>query len=120
MSASEPLHNPADLLDELDAIIREQEFLQLRTTALQGRYKALESHADRYDKPGPQPWQCEELGSVNVKYTASGLGYAAGDMAGTLKHWLRHVRELAEKVREYPQPEYEQVDRSQADRWRSR
>ncbi|WP_174188474.1 hypothetical protein [Nocardia barduliensis] len=120
MSANEPLHDPADLLDELDAVIRAQELLQQRTVALQARYQALEAHAERYDKPGDQPWSYDEYGEVNVKYTAKRLGYAANDMAGTVKYTLRPARELAAKVREYPQPEREQADRSRVERGRSR
>ncbi|MBF6296809.1 hypothetical protein IU459_04525 [Nocardia amamiensis] len=120
MSVNEPLHDPADLLDELDAVIREQELLRLRAIALQARYRALEPFAGRYDKPGNTPWACDEYGELNVKYTAEGLGSAADDMARTLKYGLRYVRGLAAKVREYPQPEREQVDRSRVERGRSR
>ncbi|WP_327114160.1 hypothetical protein OHB12_33670 [Nocardia sp. NBC_01730] len=110
MSTSEPLHDPADLLDELDAIIRERELLRQRTVVLQARYRALEAHADRYDKPGPTEWCPEEFGSVNIEGTVKRLGYAAEDMAAVSARWLGSARELAEKVREYPQPEREQAD----------
>ncbi|MFI6364169.1 hypothetical protein ACIBG0_15615 [Nocardia sp. NPDC050630] len=121
MSVNESFH-PLELLDELDAVIREQELLQLRTIALRARYRALEPYADLFNKPGPdgKPWSCEEYGSVNVKYTAAWLGDAARDMARTLKYHLRPARELAAKIREYPQPECEQADRPQVDRGRSR
>lgn len=120
MSANEPMHDPADLLDELDAIIREQELLRQRTIALQARYRALEPHADRYNKPGNTSWGCDEYGEINVKYTAERLGYAVKDMAGAVKYGLGPARELAVKVREYPEPQREQVGRPQVDRGRSR
>ncbi|WP_329405959.1 hypothetical protein OG563_30470 [Nocardia vinacea] len=120
MSVNEPFHDPAELLDELDSIIREQELLRLRTIALQARYKALESHADRFDKPGKHEWLPEEYGRINVEYSARFLLHAAGDMAGTAKYGLVPARELAEKIREYPQPEREQADRPPVDRGRSR
>ncbi|MFD0362741.1 hypothetical protein ACFQZZ_14955 [Nocardia sp. GCM10030253] len=113
MSTNEPPHDPADLLDELDAIIREQELLQARTTALQARYKSLEAQADRYDKG------YEEFGSVNVKWTANNVGAAARGMTAPLT-WSQAARGLAEKIREYPQRERELSDRSQVDRGRSR
>ncbi|MFE9323551.1 hypothetical protein ACIHDR_19550 [Nocardia sp. NPDC052278] len=121
MSVNESFH-PLELLDELDAIAREQELLRLRTTALQARYRALEPYADLFNKPGPddKPWSCKEYGSVNVKYTVQHLGRAAHDMADTVKYWLHSAHELAEKVREYPQPELEQADRPRVDRGRSR
>ncbi|MGW4329694.1 hypothetical protein ACWEKR_27840 [Nocardia sp. NPDC004573] len=107
MSLNEPLHDPADLSDELDAVICAQELLRQRVIALQGRYRALEAHAEagQFDKPSdsgsPVP---EEFGCVNVEWTAKNLDVAAGHMAGTLKYSLRPARELAVKVREY-QPE---------------
>lgn len=106
MSASEPLHDPADLLDELDAVIREQTLLRLRTMALQARYRALEAHADRYDKPGPsgKTWDAEEFGSVNIRSVVDRLGYAAKEMRWPVE-WAAMGREPAEKIREYPQPE---------------
>ncbi|WP_433193826.1 hypothetical protein ACQP1G_34275 [Nocardia sp. CA-107356] len=120
MSLSEPFHDPAELLDELDSIIHEQELLRLRTIALQARYKALEAHADRFDKPGKHELFPEEYGRINVEYAARNLGDAARDMAGTWKYHLGPARELAAKVREYPQPEREQADRPLVDRGRSR
>jgi hypothetical protein len=111
MSTDEPLHDPVDLLDEADAIIREQELLRLRVIALQARYRALEVHAGsgRFDKLDESGWR-EEFGSVNVKFAAIRLGDAADDMSSTLQYHLLPVRELAEKVREYPRSESEQAD----------
>ncbi|WP_328410960.1 hypothetical protein [Nocardia sp. NBC_00403] len=105
MSINEPQHDPADLLDELDAIIREQQLLQARTIALQARYKSLEAYADRYDKPGPS-WAHREFGSVNVKSTVDRLRYAARDMKWPVE-WAVMAREEAEKLQEYPQPDRE-------------
>ncbi|MBF6298479.1 hypothetical protein IU459_13115 [Nocardia amamiensis] len=109
MSINEPLHDPADLLDELDAIIREQELLRQRTVALQARYRALEAHADRYDKPGPYEWLPEEFGSVNVEAVVQRLDCAADSMYYPAK-WFVSARECAAKVREYPQSDREQAD----------
>ncbi|MFD0362668.1 hypothetical protein ACFQZZ_14585 [Nocardia sp. GCM10030253] len=114
MSTNEPLHDPADLLDELDAIMREQELLQARTTALQARYKSLENHADRYDKRTSLGVGYEEFGSVNIKSTVDRLGHAAREMKTPLV-WAVMAREDAEKLREYPRPERDLFDRSQVD-----
>ncbi|MBF6134990.1 hypothetical protein IU501_18515 [Nocardia otitidiscaviarum] len=118
MSANEPLHDPADLLDELDAMIREQESLRQRAIALQARYRALEAHADQFDKPGPNPWLPEEFGSVNVEAAVQRLDCAADSMYYPAK-WFVSAREYAAKVREYPQPERVQADRPEVDRGRS-
>lgn len=109
MSINEPFHDPVELLDELDSIIREQELLRQRTIALQARYKALEPFAARFNKPGKREGFSEEFGSINVKFSAKSLGYAVRDMAGTLQYGLLPARELAEKIREYPQPERDQA-----------
>lgn len=113
MSANEPLHDPADLLDEVDAIIREQELLRLRAIALQARYRALMVHAEsgRFDKLDESGWR-EEIGSVNVKFAAIRLGDAADDMSSTLQYHLLPVRELAVKVQAFPRSEREQADAS--------
>ncbi|MGY5308192.1 hypothetical protein [Nocardia gipuzkoensis] len=119
MSANEPLHDPADLFDELDAVIRAQELLWQRTVVLQARYRALEAHADLYDKPGPNEWLPEEFGSVNVEAVVQRLDCAADSMNYPAT-WFVSAREYAAKVREYPQPEREPADRSPVDRERSR
>ncbi|MEV4234046.1 hypothetical protein AB0J47_02585 [Nocardia sp. NPDC049737] len=107
---SEPFHDPVELLDELDSIIQAQELLRQCAIALQARYAALEPHAERYNNPPPSGDRSpiEEYGRINVKYTAIRLGDAVKAMAGTAEFHLHPARELAEKVREYPQPEREQ------------
>ncbi|MGK8559568.1 hypothetical protein [Nocardia gipuzkoensis] len=120
MSINEPLHDPTDLLDELDAVIREQELLRQRAIALQARYRALEPHADRYDKPGPYEWMPEEFGSVNIEAVVQRLDCAADSVMYYPAKWFVSARAHAAKVREYPQPEREQVDRPEVDRGRSR
>ncbi|WP_433714466.1 hypothetical protein ACQP2U_10330 [Nocardia sp. CA-084685] len=107
---NEPFHDPVDLLDELDSIIQAHELLRQRTVALQARYAALEPHAERYNNPPPSADRSpvEEYGRINVKYTAIRLGDAVDDMAAAAKFHLHSARELAEKVREYPQPERDQ------------
>ncbi|MFJ2665698.1 hypothetical protein ACIO14_15225 [Nocardia fluminea] len=115
----EPIHDPIDLLDELDSIILAQEMLRHRTVALQARYAALEPIADRFDQPHTDSsFLKTEYGAINVQYSAKNLGYSASDMEGTAS-WLRSARELAEKVREYPQPQ-RSVDLPEVDRRRSR
>lgn len=111
----EPFNNPAELLDELDAIASEQESLRLRVVTLAARYRELEPFSDRFDKPGPEPWRTEEFGSVNLEFAGKNLAGAARDMENVQKYGLRPARKLAEKVREYPQ--HEQADR---ERGRSR
>lgn len=112
----EPIHDPSDLLDELDSIIRAQEMLRHRTTALQARYAALESFAEQFDNLGGVGRA--EFGHINVEFTAKNLDEAAArqDYA---KDWLSHARELAVKVREYPQPR-RSTESPEADRRRSR
>lgn len=102
----EPFNDPVELLDELDSLIAEQESLRLRAVALAARYRELESYAGRFDKPGPTEWSpTETFGSVNIEFTVRNLVGAVRDMAATAKYSLLPARELAEKVREYPQRE---------------
>ncbi|MFI2473887.1 hypothetical protein [Nocardia xishanensis] len=110
MSAPEPFHDPVELSDELDDIIRVQEMLRQRTIALQARYQALQSFADegRYDKPGKYEYLPEEFGKVNVNATANRLGYVHETYMEAPLTFLRSARESALKVREYPRPEREQ------------
>ncbi|WP_280367245.1 hypothetical protein [Nocardia wallacei] len=114
MGTNEPFHDPADLLDELDAIIREQESLRHRAIALAAKYRSLETHADRFNKPGKYEGLPEEYGEINVDHTAIRLGDAAKDMACTVRFVLYPARDLAVKVREYPQSEREQAGASHA------
>ncbi|WP_410875277.1 hypothetical protein [Nocardia sp. A7] len=109
MSIDEPFFDPEDLLDELDSIIREQSMLEARTTALRARYAALEPFADRYNEPSGNPFIVKEHGCINVEYAAKYLDDASQHMQLTTKHGLKPARRLAEKVREYPAPEREQV-----------
>lgn len=96
-------HDPNDLLDELDAVIRENELLSLRMAALQARYEALQGQADagRFDKLDASGW-VEVHGSVEVEYTARGVRDAVRNTTWTTQY-LRSARELAANVREYPQ-----------------
>lgn len=114
MGTNEPFHDPADLLDELDAIIREQESLRHRTIALAATYRSLEAHAARFDKPGRTGWLPEEYGHLNVEFTAERLGDAVRYMAHVPTYGLYPAREHAVKVREYPRPEREQAGPSHA------
>jgi hypothetical protein len=116
MSLNEPLHDPADLLDELDAVIRAQELLQQRVIALQALYRALESHAEsgRFDKLGPDG-RIEIFGTVNVGSTVSRLEAVTNPYMDAPLDFLRLAREVAVEVREYPRPEREQVDRTQVE-----
>ncbi|WP_328712263.1 hypothetical protein [Nocardia salmonicida] len=119
----EPIHDPVDLLGELDSIIREQAMLEARTTALRARYTALQPFVDRYDEPGDGPYSSlKEHGSINVKYAALYLDDAVSHMQGAATYGLNHAREMAQKVREYPQPAAARVpgDRPDVDRRRSR
>lgn len=117
MSAPEPFHDPVELSDELDDIIRVQEMLRQRTAALQARYRALQSHADqgRYDKPGKYEYLPEEFGKVNVNSTANRLGYVHETYMEAPLAFLRSARESAVKVREYPRPEREPDELSAGD-----
>ncbi|WP_067652933.1 hypothetical protein [Nocardia harenae] len=133
MSAQrEPEFNdPVELLDELDAVLREQELLKRRVEALGARYGALQGPAEagRFDQWSEDKAFPEEYGSVNVKAAQQRLKYAAGSMSGPLE-WVRLARDCAELVQECPQPQREQVSaltgyretgiESAADRGRSR
>lgn len=96
-------HDPNELLDELDAVIREHELLGLRMTALQARYQALQERADagQFDKLDASGW-VEVHGGVEVEYTARGVGDAVRNATWTTRY-LRSARELAANVRVYPQ-----------------
>lgn len=96
-------HDPIDLMDELDAVIRENELLIMRMSALQARYEALQGQADagRFDKLDASGW-VEVHGDIEVKYTARGLRDAVENSTWTTQY-LRSARELAANVREYPQ-----------------
>lgn len=120
MSTKEPQHDPADLLDELDSILREQELLRQRTLALAARYRSLEAHASRFDKPGKYERLPAEYGHINVEYAAIRLVDSTRDMSGAVTYHLLPARELAEKVREYPRPERESAEPPRVDRGRSR
>ncbi|MGV9676364.1 hypothetical protein ACWDSJ_13875 [Nocardia sp. NPDC003482] len=114
MSADESLHDPADLLDELDAIIREQELLRQRAIALAARYRALKPHGERFDKPGPVVGVPEEFGRVNVDFAAQDVQEAAKEMV-YVSRWFGLAHNYAALVREYPRPEREQADRAQVE-----
>lgn len=114
MSAQrEPEFNdPGELLDEMDALLREQELLRRRMVTLGARYRALQGEAEtgRFDKPGRDAAHlCEEYGSLNVKWAAQELGRAATYAENTLGY-LRHASADAVKVREYPQPQRKQIE----------
>lgn len=118
MSAPEPFHDPVELSDELDDIIRVQEMLRQRTAALQARYRALQSHADegRYDKPGEYEYSSpEEFGRVNVSSTVSRLECVHETYMEAPLAFLRLARASAVKVREYPRTEREQDELSDVD-----
>ncbi|MEV0107213.1 hypothetical protein AB0H42_12835 [Nocardia sp. NPDC050799] len=109
----EPFNDPVELLDELDTLIAEQEALRLRSLA--ARYRELEQFGDRFDKPGdPFP---EEYGRINAEFAGKYLDSAVKDVEGLLKYALRPARQLAEKVRVYPQRGH--ADRSEFARGRS-
>lgn len=119
----EPIHDPADLLGELESIMRAQAVLEARTTVLRARYAALEPLADRYDQPGDGLYSPpKEHGAINVKYATLYLDDAVSHMQGATTFALIPARRTAEKVREYPQPTAAQVpvDRPEIDRRRSR
>ena len=114
----EPIHDPIDLLDELDSIIRAQNMLRHRTIALQARYATLQPHADRFDQQDPaSDYRRLQIGAVNVESAALRLGYAAESDNGMA--WLAIARESAAKIREYPQSELS-TERLDVDRRRSR
>ncbi|WP_328435510.1 hypothetical protein [Nocardia puris] len=122
MNAPEPFHDPVELNDELDDIIRAQEMLRLRMVALQARYRALQSAANegRYDKPSGYKFLPDEFGEVNVESTTNRLDTAAG-WTQTVSGWLELARASAVKVREYPPAEQvAQVESDRLDRRRSR
>ncbi|MGW4365432.1 hypothetical protein ACWEKT_07280 [Nocardia takedensis] len=102
---NEPFHDPVDLFDELDSIVRAQELLRQRMVALQAKYRALQPYAEagRFDKLDAGGWPTE-FGVVNVEYTADGLGEAARLARGVYDYSLKRTHRLAEKVREYPRP----------------
>ncbi|MFI6310687.1 hypothetical protein ACIBEK_11295 [Nocardia fusca] len=111
----EPFNDPVGLLDELDTLIAEQESLRLRSLALAARYRELEQFGDRFDKPGDLfP---EEYGRINAEFAGKYLDSAVKDVEGLLKYALRPARQLAEKVRVYPQRGH--ADRPEFERGRS-
>ncbi|WP_446224830.1 hypothetical protein ACTWPB_06795 [Nocardia sp. IBHARD005] len=109
MSIDEPAFDPEDLLDELDSVIAAQEILQRRIVALHARYGALEPYAERYNKPNPEvDYLSLEYGSVNVEGATNRLD-AAAHYAPGVTSWLTSARDIAMRIREYPQPVSEQV-----------
>ncbi|PXX66938.1 hypothetical protein DFR70_103693 [Nocardia tenerifensis] len=87
MSANEPVHDPAVLLDELDAIIREQELLRQRTAVLQTSYQALEPSPNSFDR-------------VDIKATANRLSYVHESYMDAPLVFLRLARESASSIGE--------------------
>lgn len=97
-----PLHDPAELLAELDSIVRDQESLRQRVIALQARYEELQPDAERFNEPGEYEWETKEFGSLNVKWAAKSL-HDAADRIRWPGPWFELAREYAVKVREYRQ-----------------
>ncbi|QBS43563.1 hypothetical protein [Nocardia sp. CS682] len=96
----EPVNDPTELLDEIDAITSDQELLRLRVLALQARYRELEPFAERFDC---YPHRDPEFGRVNIESTVRRLADTAKDMAGVRTYGLKPVRETAERIRVYPE-----------------
>ncbi|WP_156161911.1 hypothetical protein [Nocardia vulneris] len=101
MNANEPVHDPVVLLEELDAIIGEQQRLRERIQVLQAQYQALEPYADRFDRYPAPAGERSQFGEVNIESAVARLGYAIEDTAGSC--WLASARESAACIREYPQ-----------------
>ncbi|WP_280431700.1 hypothetical protein [Nocardia brasiliensis] len=103
MCTNELPHDPAELLSELDAILAEREALKHRMVSLQARYKALEPHADRFDRYPAPSGERSQFGSVNIEATIDRLGYAIADDASGNERWLNVARETAVRIQEYPE-----------------
>ncbi|MFC8046536.1 hypothetical protein [Nocardia sp. NPDC057353] len=101
-------HDPGELLDELDALLREQMLLQRRMEMLAARYRAVEGPAKdgRFDKPGKDRFEREEYGTLNVRWAAEDLTLATGYAEYGVRY-LGRARASAVKVREYPQPQWD-------------
>ncbi|WP_280449342.1 hypothetical protein [Nocardia brasiliensis] len=100
MCTNELPHDPAELLDELDAILAEREALKHRMVSLQARYKALEPHADRFDLYPAPSGERSQFGSVNIEATINRLGYAIADDASGNERWLKVARETAARIQD--------------------
>ncbi|WP_028477338.1 hypothetical protein [Nocardia sp. CNY236] len=109
MSLHEPFHDPVELLDELDSIVRAQELLRQRVSALLACYRALGPHAEAglFDRLDEYGWR-DVFGSLNVEATVDRLGAAVDYMRYSVE-WLAAARGLAVQIREYPRPEPEQA-----------
>lgn len=95
---TDPPHDPPDLLDELDALVRDQELLRLRAVMLAAKYRALEPHSDLWDNyPADDP----EFGEMNIRATARALESVSSMLSGYVSELFTEARTAAAKVRPY-------------------
>ncbi|MFC8385848.1 hypothetical protein [Nocardia sp. NPDC057272] len=96
----EPIHDPIDLLDELDSITRAQDMLRHRMAALAARYRTLESVRDRFDHPAAAdaPYSTE-YGHLNAQFSVEYLDWASGYADSAVKT-LGSARTRAARIRE--------------------
>ena len=95
----DPIHEPEDLLDELDEAIRDYDALRLRIEALAAKYRALEPWSNRWNRsPHPEP----TFGELNIDWTVRELDGFASSPSGTYqRERLAVAREKAAKLRDY-------------------
>jgi len=95
----DPIHEPADLLDELDELIRDFGNLHLRATALAAKYRTLEPWSNRWNRyPHPDP----TFGHLNIAWAVRELeGFASGAVGSYLRDRLTDARGHAAEIRDY-------------------
>ncbi|MEU9515866.1 hypothetical protein, partial [Micromonospora sp. NPDC048169] len=94
---SDPLHEPADLLDELDELARETDSLRMRIEALSAKYRSLEPWSESWNR---FPHEKPEFGEHNLFY--AGLEFkSAATFAEHVAKELQDAREYAAKIRDY-------------------
>lgn len=99
----DPPHDPADLLDEIDALVRDQEMLRQRALTLAAKYRAIEPWADLWSRDGVQTDEGSEgyvHGDLNINRTVGALSGTAQFIEGA-QGYLAEARGHAATVREY-------------------
>jgi len=101
----DPHHDPDDLLDELDAIIRDRDLLHRRMLALAAKYRAIQPWSELWSREGVpvgDGFEGYEFGDMHIGNTVQNLRSAASMLAeGYAAKQMGETRATAARVRVY-------------------